>query len=30
MFKENELFDLFDYHFEYDSTIHSGDFLDQY
>jgi len=29
-FDKNELFDLFDYHFDYDSTIHSGDFLDIY
>jgi len=29
-FDEDELFDLFDYHFDYDSTIHSGHFLDQY
>jgi len=29
-FDEDELFDLFDYHFDYDSTIHSGDFLEQY
>ena len=29
-FNEDELFDLLDYHFDYDSTIYSGDFLDQY
>jgi len=29
-FDKDELFDLFDYPFDYDSTIHSGDFLDQY
>jgi len=29
-FNENELFDLFDYQFDYDSTIYSGDFLNQY
>jgi len=29
-FNEDELFDLFDYHFVYDSTIYSRDFLDQY
>jgi len=29
-FDEDELFDLFDYHFDYDSTIYSGDFLDLY
>jgi len=29
-FKEDKLFDLFDYHFDYDSTIHTGDFLDLY
>jgi len=29
-FNEDELFDLFDYHFDYDITIYSGDFLDQY
>jgi len=28
-FDEDELFDLFDYHFNYDSTIRSGDFLDR-
>jgi len=29
-FNEDELFDLRDYHFDYNSTIYSGDFLDQY
>jgi len=29
-FDENELFDLFDYPFDYDSTIYTGDFLDHY
>jgi len=29
-FDEDELLDLFDYHFDYDSTIHSGDFLNLY
>jgi len=29
-FDEDELFDLFDYHFDYDSTIYSRDFLDLY
>jgi len=29
-FDEDELFDLFDYHFDYELTIYSGDFLDQY
>jgi len=29
-FDEDELFDLFDYHFYYDSSIYTGDFLDLY
>jgi len=29
-FDEDELFDLFYYDFDYDSTIYSGDFLDLY
>jgi len=29
-FNENELFDLFDYSFDYDETIYTGDFLDAY
>jgi len=29
-FDEDELFDLFDYPFDYDSTIYTGDFLDLY
>jgi len=29
-FDEDKLFDLFDYHFDHDSTIYSGDFLDKY
>jgi len=29
-FDEDEFFDLFDYHFDYDSTILSGDLLDLY
>jgi len=29
-FDEDELFDLLDYHFDYDSTIYTGDFLDDY
>jgi len=29
-FDEDELFNLFDYHFDYDSIIHSGDFLNLY
>ena len=29
-FDEDKLFDLFDYQFDYNSTIHSRDFLDQF
>jgi len=29
-FDEDELFDIFDYHFDYNSTIYSGDILDLY
>jgi len=29
-FDEDELFDLFDYPFDYNSTIHTSDFLDHY
>jgi len=29
-FDEDEPFDIFNYYFDYDSTIYSGDFLDLY